>query len=273
MKKSVFLLVGVFVIFLISAVLYQRHIRFQFADRIAALETDLEIRNKNILDIKNELERARAVIARPAIKVDAPSLPVPRKSPIADIARNVEMRAVYLKRSFLDLEVNVRPFFEKNNIPEELWVRYKSIIGESDQVILDAEAEGYKNGLNDKEINAIIGKFHADLRANLIASLGQDLYNKLIAFNGEQQLRSFAGDFAGKLVLSHEPLNQDQVEQYLGFLQENKASFTRAQNGYIIPDEQFDKLSSILTPSQLALLRAQQDLVAANRQLAGFQKK
>ncbi len=152
-------------------------------------------------------------------------------------------------------------------------LRLSSTDGQWDTAALGIGVGGNSDDPAVRAANRLMDQADRSLAAGVTELLGPEGYRQFSDYERSLPMRSLAEDVAGSLAAGASPLSSDQVEQLSQILAQASPSYVRggsAALGQMDWDQAFQQAGRVLSPPQLAALKAVEGVRVAGSRLTGL---
>ncbi len=157
------------------------------------------------------------------------------------------------------LDARYGALFKQLNLPPAQLAELKALLAERESagrdVWMTAREQGIDPRVNRDQLRELSQDIQDEVNANIKATLGDNVFNALEAYNATSQQRNTVNDFARRLDYSSQPLNSAQAAQLTTILANTGTVSGRT---VLITDATISQAAGVLTPAQLADLKSQQ---------------
>ena len=179
-----------------------------------------------------------------------------RARSLADAAKR---KARILKR--MDLELYVRPEFEKLGLSPVQWEKYASLILERGESLADARGAAHAQGLAGADYQAAVHGVVDAVDAEIRGVVGDQAFQQLQDFNEALQLWQEVQSLANNLLRSDISLSTDQETQLVQLLASNRSALPSVEEGvFFVPNAVVTQAQGILSAPQFAAWSRQESV-------------
>jgi hypothetical protein len=257
MNRTIISAVLLVVLLSTGIALFERRVAQEIASASATLSRDTESLRQNVFVAQREISEAQKEFIRsqspPKSASDSATPEVRNHQPAASGSEvdRAKAAAVALSQArdrsvsfaIRDMELIFRPEFDKLGLPPEKWDRYEALMIEVRMAQWEAQQRARGEHLPEDQVFVVSKQVDPTLSAQIRSLLGDSGDDALREFVAATPDRNEVQSLAGDLLYSNAPLDQDQIQQLLGLLKQDRVSG--------LAPSALERAQSVLSPPQL----------------------